>query len=119
MRARPPEPEPGAGAAGDTVADNDSVVVVGTGDDRRPAPDCGLDDARDKRFGIPTTYAGTQFRSRLESRWACFFDLVKWPWEYEPIELDGYIPDFVLPFEAGPLLVEVKPAFAPSLKLLV
>lgn len=60
---------------------------------------------------IPTTYANVRFRSRLEAKWAAFFDHMLWPWEYEPIDLDGYIPDFVLPFEPGPLLVEVKPAF--------
>lgn len=64
--------------------------------------------------GIPTTYRGISFRSRLESRWAAFFDSLKWPWTYEPIDLAGYIPDFILSFEAGPLLVEVKPATAPD-----
>lgn len=64
------------------------------------------------RNGIPTVYGGTRFRSRLEARWACFFDYAGWAWEYEPIDLDGYIPDFVLPFPAGALLVEVKPAFS-------
>ena len=60
---------------------------------------------------IPTKYAGVQFRSRLEARWAAVFDLLGWKWEYEPIDLDGYIPDFILQFEQ-PLLVEVKPALA-------
>ena len=64
--------------------------------------------------GIPTWYAGVRFRSRLESRWAAFFDLVGWPWLYEPLDLAGYIPDFLLPLgwggEEKPLLVEVKPA---------
>jgi len=59
--------------------------------------------------GIPTTYRGITFRSRLEATWACFFDLAGWPWEYEPFDLEGYIPDFVLRLHA-PLLVEVKPA---------
>lgn len=57
---------------------------------------------------IPTKYAGVQFRSRIEARWAAFFDLMAWPWEYEPIDLAGYIPDFLLMFKE-PLLVEVKP----------
>lgn len=57
---------------------------------------------------IPTDYRGVHFRSRLEAKWACFFDNVGWPWEYEPIDLDGYIPDFILPFYE-PMLVEVKP----------
>ena len=53
-------------------------------------------------------YAGTQFRSRLEARWAAFFDLLVWKWDYEPIDLSGYIPDFILSFKQ-PILVEVKP----------
>lgn len=43
---------------------------------------------------IPTLYNGVQFRSRLEARWAAFFDLCHWKWEYEPIDLNGWIPDF-------------------------
>lgn len=58
---------------------------------------------------IPTTYKGYQFRSRLEARWAAMFDLLEWPWLYEPFDLDGYIPDFVLNFPYKPVLVEVKP----------
>jgi hypothetical protein len=58
---------------------------------------------------IPTTYAGVNFRSRLEARWAAFFDVIGWRWEYEPMDLAGYIPDFILPFAYGDLLVEVKP----------
>lgn len=62
---------------------------------------------------IPTVYAGVQFRSRLEARWAAFFDVVGWPWEYEPLDLAGYIPDFVLAFPM-PMLVEVKPHWYPG-----
>lgn len=58
--------------------------------------------------GIPTEYAGTRFRSRLEARWAHFFTAVGWRWEYEPFDLDGYIPDFLILGDA-PVLVEVKP----------
>lgn len=36
------------------------------------------------------------------------FDLLNWRWDYEPIDLEGYIPDFILGF-GEPLLVEVKP----------
>jgi hypothetical protein len=57
---------------------------------------------------IPTVYSGVQFRSRLEARWAAMFDLLKYPWEYEPLDLNGYIPDFVLSFKT-PMIVEVKP----------
>ena len=55
---------------------------------------------------IPTRYAGVQFRSRLEARWAALFDLISWRWEYEPIDLNGYIPDFIVESD---YLVEVKP----------
>jgi ribosomal protein L37AE/L43A len=72
-----------------------------------------------KRVGVPTLYRGVMMRSRLEARWAAFFDALRWPWEYEPLDLAGYIPDFVLGFEAGDVIVEVKPrdgdlAFAQS-----
>lgn len=60
---------------------------------------------------IPTTYKGINFRSRLEARWAAFFDLLGWRWEYEPEDLNGWIPDFVLFDQCGQreVLVEVKP----------
>lgn len=45
---------------------------------------------------IPTTYRGIRFRSRLEAKYACLFDLLGWSWEYEPLDLNGWIPDFVL-----------------------
>lgn len=57
--------------------------------------------------GIPTLFRGVRFRSRTEARWAALFTRLGWPWEYEPIELRGYIPDFVIRFRR-PLLVEVK-----------
>src|SRR5690349_12918781 len=63
---------------------------------------------------IPTTYASVNFRSRLEARWAAFLDGMGVPWDYEPLELDGYIPDFVLrPPGDDPrrVIVEVKPAW--------
>jgi len=56
----------------------------------------------------PTRYKDQLFRSRLEAKWAAFFDLLKWPYVYEPYDLNGYIPDFILQFYE-PLLVEVKP----------
>lgn len=50
---------------------------------------------------IPTTYDGVKFRSRLEARWAMFFNLLGWEWQYEfeGFDLDGvwYLPDFWLP----------------------
>jgi hypothetical protein len=51
---------------------------------------------------IETAYNGYLFRSRLEARWAVFFDAAHIEYEYEPegFELnDGtkYLPDFYLP----------------------
>lgn len=60
--------------------------------------------------GIPTLYRGVRFRSRLEARWARFFGALGWGWAYEPFDLAGYVPDFVLALDGGELLLEVKPA---------
>lgn len=60
------------------------------------------------RSGIPTDYRSQRFRSRLEARWAAFFDLVGWRWTYEPFDTDGYIPDFLIHGD-WPFLVEVGP----------
>lgn len=59
---------------------------------------------------IPTMYSGVQYRSRLEAKWATFFDLVGWRYEYEPCDFKGWIPDFVL-FGARRVYVEVKPTY--------
>lgn len=64
---------------------------------------------------IQTEYNGHHFRSRLEARWAVFFDAlgVRYEYEAEGYDLDGvwYLPDFWLP-EVG-CYVEIKP-FDPS-----
>lgn len=57
---------------------------------------------------IPTIYRSRRYRSRLEARWAVMFDLLKWKYEYEPYDLDGWIPDFAL-FGDEEILVEAKP----------
>jgi hypothetical protein len=44
----------------------------------------------------PTFYNGTQFRSRLEARWAAAFDIIGWEWKYEPYDLNYWVPDFEL-----------------------
>lgn len=59
---------------------------------------------------IQTHYKGYHFRSRLEARWAVFFDALGISWEYEPegFDLGGgvrYLPDFKI----GDIYVEVKP----------
>ena len=50
---------------------------------------------------IQTEYKGYLFRSRLEARWAVFFDACGVDWEYEPEGYDlgngiHYLPDFLL-----------------------
>ena len=59
-------------------------------------------------FNIPTEYKGYRFRSRLEARWAAFFDLLNWKWEYEPRDFNGWIPDFAL-IGKQVTYVEIKP----------
>jgi len=61
---------------------------------------------------IETEYNGYKFRSRLEARWAVFFDKAGIPYEYEPegFVLNGgtyYLPDFYLPWFN--CYVEIKP----------
>ena len=66
---------------------------------------------------IETEYNGYKFRSRLEARWAVFFDAAGVRYEYEPEgfeviwgegEVYRYLPDFYLPdFD---VYVEVKPS---------
>jgi len=47
---------------------------------------------------IETEYRGYRMRSRVEARWAVFFDTldIKWEYESEGYDLDGtyYLPDF-------------------------
>ena len=67
----------------------------------------------------PTIYKGFRFRSRLEARWAVFFDQIGVRWEYEPASIQtdaGQVtPDFIIVANsphngsAAPILVEVKP----------
>lgn len=71
---------------------------------------------------IETNYKGYRFRSRLEARWAVFFDTLGIPWKYEAqgyeteVETESgpktarYLPDFFLPalYGSGGLFVEVK-----------
>lgn len=64
---------------------------------------------------IETRYKGYRFRSRLEARWAVFFDALRLEWEYEPqgFELPSgakYLPDFLIRdrWLAGRIFVEIK-----------
>lgn len=60
---------------------------------------------------IETVYNGYKFRSRLEARWAVFFDNFGLHYEYEPEGFEGdgwrYLPDFYLP--SLRCYVEIKP----------
>jgi hypothetical protein len=56
---------------------------------------------------IPTEYRGRIYRSRLEARWAAFFDRLGLVHEYEPFDLGAWSPDFLL--TDLQTLVEVKP----------
>lgn len=65
----------------------------------------------DRIPSIPTTYQGVRYRSRLEARWAAMFDRMGWEHAYEPIDLAGYIPDFIVyrGCSLGNVLIECKP----------
>lgn len=58
-------------------------------------------DSRMSIRAITTEYNGYLFRSRLEARWAVFYDTLGVPYRYEPegYEMDGlrYLPDFWMP----------------------
>ena len=65
---------------------------------------------------IETRYAGCRFRSRLEARWAVFFDALSMKWQYEAQGFrlsDGtqYLPDFevFLGSRKTPSYLEIKP----------
>lgn len=66
---------------------------------------------------IETRYKGYHFRSRLEARWAVFFDHLGWGWKYEhegyiigmPGETLAWLPDFEVTTRTGQqFYVEVK-----------
>lgn len=63
---------------------------------------------------IPTLYKGVKYRSKLESRWAMFFDALKIKYTYETVAYQlgqvTYLPDFFLsncPYD----IVEIKPTY--------
>lgn len=76
--------------------------------------------ARDERHirAIPTRYDGVLYRSRLEARYAVFFDTLRkgglnamFAYEPQGFDVDGtpYLPDFLLAGQS--LIAEVKPDF--------
>lgn len=72
---------------------------------------------------IPTVFQGVYFRSRLEARWAYFFEKIGCGWEYEPggvvLHFDGrdipYAPDFKLKARDWACYAEVKPFGLPDI----
>jgi len=74
--------------------------------------------AGEKTKAIETSYMGCRFRSRLEARWAVFFDALGWDWEYEKQgytignweeEFTPWLPDFEIITPSGQhFYVEVK-----------
>lgn len=68
---------------------------------------------------VETRYRGYRFRSRLEARWAVFFDALGIKWEYEAEgfnlgDVGWYLPDFWL--VDMKIWVEVKPEAASPLE---
>lgn len=60
---------------------------------------------------ISTHYAGRKFRSRVEARWAVFFDAmgIRYEYEFDGFALPGagaYLPDFMIP--SWDLFIEIK-----------
>lgn len=59
---------------------------------------------------IETAHLGCRFRSRIEARWASFFDALGIPWEYEKegysLRAGYYLPDFWMP--AQDCWIEIK-----------
>lgn len=61
----------------------------------------------------PTMYNGRLYRSRHEARWACFFTLCGFEFEYEPYTMfKDWLPDFRLVANNMEMYVEVKPHYA-------
>jgi len=62
---------------------------------------------------IETQYNGYRFRSRLEARWAIFFDMIglKYEYEMEGYDMQGirYLPDFYIPYFDRWLEIKGKP----------
>jgi len=63
---------------------------------------------------IPTVVNGIKFRSRLEARWAMFFDSLKlkWYYEYQGFQIKNvwYVPDFLVITPSGnEYWIEIKP----------
>jgi len=62
---------------------------------------------------IPTKYNKVNFKSRLEARWAVFFDQMGYGWKYEPFECKSpcgtvsYLPDFIIMLQSS-IFTEIR-----------
>lgn len=69
---------------------------------------------------IETRYNGFRFRSRLEARWAIFFDFVglRYEYEIEGFEINGirYLPDFYIPSLDRWFEIKAKPLTSSEMK---
>jgi hypothetical protein len=69
---------------------------------------------------IETSFKGYRMRSRLEARWAVFFDAlgIEWDYEREGYQVEGlfYLPDFYFPkfIIEKPAIIEIKPELPPA-----
>jgi len=94
---------------------------------RRELPRARSDINANSIKPIETHYKGYRFRSRLEARWAVFFDVMEIEWDYEHEGYDlgplgYYLPDFYLsnvglrsanpPYKG--MIVEIKPGYDES-----
>lgn len=87
-----------------------------TGLDKRPTISDYLTNLTKTMKAIETSYNGLRFRSRIEARWAVFYDAlgVRYQYEEQGFDLGGlyYLPDFWLPdYEVW---VEIKGEGSPS-----
>lgn len=48
---------------------------------------------------MSSQYKGLEFKTRLEAKWAAFFDLAGWSWWVNPIAIDDWRPDFKVAFK--------------------
>lgn len=65
--------------------------------------------ATGRHRATPTRYRGVIFRSRLEAKWASYFDRRGIAWDYEPVLCREWRPDFVIGLGTERAAVEVKP----------
>jgi len=71
-----------------------------------------IQKTKDKKpNGIPTLYSNIMYRSRIEAKWAYIFDKLNFKHHYEVIDMNYYIPDFIISTKCNTiknLMIEVK-----------